>query len=49
MAFDIPLQKINTKQQVLFFLELKIWTKISNSTRNAKTGFFHTYSEEILS
>ena len=49
MAFDLPLWKINTGQQVLSFLEPKIWTKFSNSTRNAKTGFLHTYSKEILS
>ena len=47
MALDMPLRKINTEQQALSFLGLKIWTEISHGTKNVQNyGFFHTCSEE---
>ena len=50
MALYIPLRKINTGQQVVSFLGPKIWTKVSQSTKNAKTAasFTHALKREIL-
>ena len=50
MALDMPIRKRNTGQQALSFLETKIWTKISDSTKNIKTvTFTHALSREVLS
>ena len=51
MALDVPLQKTNTEQQALSFLEVRIWTKKSFNTKNVKTTAFFTFAlkREILS
>lgn len=50
MVLDIPLQKSNIGQQALPYLETKIWTKISLSTKNVKNKtYFKQYSEKINS
>ena len=52
IAFVIPLQKTNTAEEAVFFLGLKIWTRISHSIKTIKItivyddAFLHTYSEE---
>ena len=50
MTLDIPLRKTNTGEQALSFLETKIWTTISHSTKNVKTtvSFPHTLKRENL-
>ena len=51
MAFDISLWKTKTGQEALSFLGIKIWTKITHSTKNVKTTAFfsHGLKREILS
>ena len=36
MTLVIPLRKTNTGQEAVFFLGLKIWTRISHSINNIK-------------
>ena len=47
MALDIPLRKTNTGQQASSFYGTKIWTKISDTTKNLKIVTFSQCSEEI--
>ena len=37
MALDIPLQKTNTVQKILSFLEPKEWSKIDQGIKNVRT------------
>ena len=36
MTLVIPLRKTNTGQEAVFFLGLKIWTRISHNIKNIK-------------
>ena len=38
MALKIPLRKTNTGRKSLFFLGLKVWSKINPSIKNVKTS-----------
>ena len=40
MVLDITQRKTNTRHQAVFFLEPKVWTKISHSAKNVKTTAF---------